>query len=188
MCNAHIAMQELQAVAMMLYKIAFQLSGKVTLYLDKYTAKAYLFNQGGTVSPFLWRLVCKILSLRNRHSISLIQAYIPTHLNAEADYLYWERLLLEWHLLPDIAQATFQLWSLPGVDLLASSNSTWYQQYHTWEMPLPLGVECIPPSLDVSGKLCLSSSCISSSSSVKISGRTCHRSIQTSDSSDTMLE
>ena len=35
-----------------------------------------------------------------------------------------------------------------------------------------LGVECLQPSLDVSGKLCVSSSCISSSGSVHVSGRT----------------
>ena len=53
MCRAHITMQELQAVAMMLHRMAFQLSGKVVaLYLDNSTAKAYLCNQGGRASPF----------------------------------------------------------------------------------------------------------------------------------------
>ena len=53
MCRAHIALQELQAVAMMLHQMAFHLSGKVVaLHLDNSTAKAYLCNQGGTVSPF----------------------------------------------------------------------------------------------------------------------------------------
>ena len=50
-----------------------------------------------------------------------------------------------------------------------------------------LGVECIQSSLDVSGKLWLSSSCISPAGSVQISGRTCHSSIQTSDSGGIML-
>ena len=53
MCRAHIALQELQAIAMMLHSMAFCLSGKVVaLHLDNSTAKAYLCNQGGTVSPF----------------------------------------------------------------------------------------------------------------------------------------
>ena len=51
-----------------------------------------------------------------------------------------------------------------------------------------LGVECLQLSLDVSGKLCVSSSCISSSSSVQVSGRTCQRSTQTFDSGGTMLD
>ena len=47
---------------------------------------------------------------------------------------------LEWHLLPQVAQAAFHLWGLPEVDLLASSCSTQYQHYYTLESPLPLGV------------------------------------------------
>ena len=59
------------------------------LHLDNCIAKAYLCNQGGTVSPFHSRLVCWILSLTNEHSSTLIPAYIPAHLNVEADYLSW---------------------------------------------------------------------------------------------------
>ena len=101
-------------------------------------AKAYLCNQGGTVSPFLMRLACQILSLTDKHSITLIPAYIPTHLNVEANFLSQGRLLPEWHLLPHIAQAAFQLCGLSGVDVLASSHSTHCQQYYTSEIPLPL--------------------------------------------------
>ena len=43
MCRAHNALQELQAVAMMLYMMAFCLSGKVVaLHLDNSMAKPYL--------------------------------------------------------------------------------------------------------------------------------------------------
>ena len=88
MCRAHIALQELQAIAVMLHSMAFCLSGKVVdLHLDNSTAKAYLCNQGGTVSPFLSGLACQILSLTNKHGITLIPAYIPTLLNVEANYL-----------------------------------------------------------------------------------------------------
>ena len=101
LCRVHIALQELQAVAIMLCRMAFCLSGKVVaLHLDNSTAKAYLCNQGGTVSPFLSRLACQILSLTDKHGITLISAYIPTDLNVEADYVSWDQLLLEWHLLP----------------------------------------------------------------------------------------
>ena len=54
----------------------------------------------------------------------------------EADYLSWDQLLLEWHILPQVA---FCLCSLPEVDLLASSCSTQCQHYFTLETPLPLG-------------------------------------------------
>ena len=61
MCKSHVAFQEHQAVAMMLGRIAFQLSGKVVaLYMDDGITKAYLGDQGGTVSPFLSRLACWI--------------------------------------------------------------------------------------------------------------------------------
>ena len=140
MCRAHIALQELQAVVMMLHRMAFCLSGKVVaLHLDNSMAKAYLCNQGGTVSPFLSRLACWILSLTAKHGITLIPAYIPTHLNVEANYLSWDQMLPEWHLLPQVAQAAFHLWGLPEVDLLASSHSTQCQHYYTLESPLPLG-------------------------------------------------
>ena len=67
---------------MMLHRKAFCLSGKVVaLHLDNSTARAYLLNQGGTVSPFLSRVVFWILSLIIKHGITLIPAYIPTYLN-----------------------------------------------------------------------------------------------------------
>ena len=50
------------------------------------------------------------------------------------------------------------------------------------------GIKHLQPSLDISGKLCVSSSCLSSSSSVHVSGRTCQRSTQTFDSGSTMLD
>ena len=44
-------MQELQAAVLMLHTIAFSLSSKVVaLHFDNITVKAYLCNQGGTVS------------------------------------------------------------------------------------------------------------------------------------------
>ena len=50
------------------------------------------------------------------------------------------------------------------------------------------GVESVQPSIDVSGRLCVSSSCISPSVPVQVSGRTCQRSTQTFDSGGTMLD
>ena len=91
------------------------------------------------MSPFLSRLACQILCLTDKHCITYIPAYIPTHLNVEADYLSQDWMLLEWHILPQVAQVGFGLWGLPEVDLLASSHSTQCQHYYTLESPLPLG-------------------------------------------------
>ena len=103
----------------------------------------------------------------------------------------WSQLLPQWHLFPEMAQTAFHLWGLPEVDLLASSHTTQCQNYYTLETSLPLSgleVECLQPSLDITGKLCVSSSSISSSSSVHISGRTSQMSTQTFDSDGTMLD
>ena len=91
------------------------------------------------MSPFLSRLACWILSLTDKHGIALLPAYIPTHLNVKADFLSQDQLLLEWHLLPQVAQAAFCLWGLPEVELLVSSHTTQCQHYFTLETPWPLG-------------------------------------------------
>ena len=88
---------------------------------------------------FFSRLSCWILSLTDKHGITLLSAYIPTHLIVEADYLSWDQLLLEWHLLSQVAEAAFCLWGLPEINLLVFSRSTQCQHYFTLETPLPLG-------------------------------------------------
>ena len=127
----------------MLHRMAFYLSGKVVaLHMDNSTAKAYLCNQGGTVSPFLSRLACQILSLTDKHGIILISAYIPTHLNVEADYLSWIGCFqsgifsLRW-LKQLFAFGVFQRWTcwLLLVPLNASIITSW-NLYYLWG---PLG-------------------------------------------------
>ena len=51
-----------------------------------------------------------------------------------------------------------------------------------------LGVECFRPSLDIYGDLCVSCSCISSPSSVQVSGIIYQQSIQTTYSTGTLLD
>ena len=96
MCKVQIALQELQTFALMLHKVTFWLSGKVVaLHLDNNTAKAYLCNQGGTASHPFSRLACCIVNLAIKDDTTPIPAYIPTHLNVEADYLSQGRLVPE---------------------------------------------------------------------------------------------
>ena len=139
------------------------------------------------MSPFLSRLACQILSLTDKHGITLLPACIPTYLNVKADFLSWDWLLPEWHLLPQVAQAAFHLWGLPEVDLLASSHSTQCQHYFTLETPLPLGALALnafkhPWNFQVS--FCGSvPSC-----SVQVSSRTCQQSTQTFTSGGSMLD
>ena len=51
-----------------------------------------------------------------------------------------------------------------------------------------LGLECLQPSLDFSGKLCVSSSGSGPSCTVQVSGRTCQWPTQTIDSGGSMLD
>ena len=88
MCSVHIGLQELQAVALMLCRIACCLSGNVVAsHLGNNTAKTYIFNQGSTVLLSFSRLACHILNLADKHGSTLIPAYIPTHPNVEGSYL-----------------------------------------------------------------------------------------------------
>ena len=107
--------------------------------MDSSPAKAHLCSQGGTSSLFLSGLSFHILKLADKHSITFIPAYIPTHLIVEADYLSQHELVPEWHLLPHIFQTTFQLLDQPQLDLLAASHTSHYQHYYTLEKLLPLG-------------------------------------------------
>ena len=138
--RAHIALQELQAVAIMLHRMAFCLSGKVVaLHLDNSTAKVYLCNQGGTVSPFLSRLACQILSLTNKHGITLLPAYIPTVsmwrqifcprigcFQSGTFFLRWLRQLFTF--------GAFQRWTYWHLLILPNANII-----SLWKTPLPVG-------------------------------------------------
>ena len=156
--RAHIAVQELQAVAVMLHRMAFCLSGKVVaLHLDNSTAKAYLCNQGGTVSPFLSRLACGILSLTDKHGITLlpsIHSYPPQ---------CGGRFSVSGSAASGVAPSTsggsgsflplgpstggpagiFSFYSMPALFHFGNSTASG-----------GLGVECLQPSLEFSGKLC----------------------------------
>ena len=163
MCRAHIALLELEVVGMILHRMVFCLSGKVVaLHLDNSTAKAYLCNQGGTVSPFLSRLVCQILSLTNKHGITLLPACIPTHLNVEANYLCLGSHASRVASSPSGGTSSlFTFGAFQRSDLLASFDSTQCQHYYTMESPLPLGplgLNAFNHPVDVSGKLHVSSS------------------------------
>ena len=64
MCNACIALQELQAFALILHRMVFCLSGMfVALHVDNSAAKAYLCMKGIAEFLFCSRTTCCILSV-----------------------------------------------------------------------------------------------------------------------------
>ena len=96
-------------------------------------------------------------NLVDMHGITLIPAYISTHLNVEVDFLSQGRLVAEWHLLPCISQTVFKLLVQLEVDLLASSHTNQCHHYYMLENPLlleALGLRCI--SFSTLGPLVLS--------------------------------
>ena len=190
--RAHFVLQELQAVVIMLHRMAFCLSGKVVaLHLDNSTAKAYLCNEGGTVSPFLSRLACQILSLTDKHGITLLPAYIPTHLKWRQIFCpgircFWSgTFFLRW-LMQLFTFGALQRWTCWHLLILLNASIISPGKLHC--LCGGLGVECLQPSLEISGKLCVSSSGSGPSCSVQVSSRTCQWSMQTFTSGGSMLD
>ena len=79
----------------------------------------------------------------------------------------------------------------------AGAQSAGFLSYQSIAVQLHLGMlptddslvtECFQPCLGISDELCVSSSSFSSSGSIKVAGRMCCRSIQTSSSSGTLLD
>ena len=71
----------------------------------------------------------------------------------------------------------FMFYSMPALFHFGNSTASW-----------GLGVECLQPSLEISGKLCVSSSGSGPSYSVQVSSRTCQRSTQTFTSGGSILD
>ena len=185
MHKVHIAIQELQAVVLMLFRMDYDYLLRWLPYIWIIVPQKLIYVT--MVSLSLLGLACQILNQANKND-TIIPVYIPMHLNAEADYLSWGRLVLEWHLLPHIAWAAFKQWRQLGVHLLASLCTNQCQHCHILENPLPLEaleLNTFNHPFDISDELYGSSTCISSPSSV--SCRIFHSSVQTSYSRGTLL-
>ena len=123
-CRVHIPMQELQAVATMLCRMAFCLSDNVgALHLNNSTAKFICIIKVVQYLLFFPGWPAGYWVLTDKHIITLIPAYISAHLNVEANYLLWGQFFLKWHFLPHIAWVAFHLWGLPEVNLWTSSHT-----------------------------------------------------------------
>ena len=190
LCVRLITLQEIQVVAMMLRRMVFQLSGKVVaLHLDNSTVKVM---QSG------W--------------CSISFSFQTDLLNVESDQQAWYYSYSSIHCY--LSQCGSQL-SVTGMVVSGVTSSTLHCPskvltlgstrggsvgiliYHSMSALFHLGkcttcgghgIECTQKFLDISGKFCLSCSFTSSSSSFQASGETCYRSIQTFDSSGTLLD
>ena len=132
MCKVHISLQELQAIAIMLCRMAFHLSGKViALHLDNNTTNGYLCNQDGTVSPFLSRLACQILGIPPSMVLLLFQhAFLPTSV--------WRLIIC-----PRIRCFQSSIFSLRWIRQLFTFGA--FQRWTWWHLLIPLYVSIITP-------------------------------------------
>ena len=146
MHKVHITLQELQAVALMLSRIAYMLSGQVAaLHLDNNsTAKAYLCYQGGTAS-LSFKTTCKSLNLVDRCDITHIPVYIPTHCCTLVNPLPLGAFRLNAFIHPWTYQMSYVFLSPVLVPLvlskllgwrLSASHSSQYVEKHSSYMPL----------------------------------------------------
>ena len=154
---------------------------RTSTYKKPFTQEGnYLVNQGGTAAPFHSRIACHIFNLADKYGITLIPAYIPTP-QCGGGLLIEGKFGSKMALLPDIVQVGWQplvnykwiCWH-PHVSISVCIITSWKIHY-LWEP----WVECFKPSSQISGELSISSSCISSHNSVKVSWKTYYRSIQT---------
>ena len=87
MHKVHITLEELQAVALMLDRMAFSISSKVIALHWIIKLQKHIYVIQVVQCLFLSRLGSYILNLADKHSITLIAVYIPNHLNVECNYL-----------------------------------------------------------------------------------------------------
>ena len=95
----------------------------VALMSDNTTVLSYINKQGGLVSTPLYLLTRQILTWAESNSVSLIGRFVPGRRNILADQLSRRGQVLstEWTLHPRIAQAVFEMWGTPMVDLFATA-------------------------------------------------------------------
>ena len=117
MYQVNIALQDLQAVALMLHRILFP-AKMVCWHLDNSIAKTYFCNQAITVCLFLSRPACNILNLADTHGITLIPAYTHVNLNVGVDYLSQRKVGST--MISSSLHSSSDIWCQLEMDLLAS--------------------------------------------------------------------
>lgn len=120
----HINILELRAILLAIKHWAPQLRGyMVSIHTVNRTAISYILREGGTRSPKLMSLTRELSLFSDKWNIVLRPCYLPGIANAEADALSWNKQIVEWCLLPDIAANLFRRWGRPEIDLFASANN-----------------------------------------------------------------
>ena len=130
--------------------------------------QCFLFIPGWPVRYWVW--LTSMVLLLFHHTLlptSMWRPIISPRIRCFQSVIFslrWLKQLFTFGAFQGVPAGIFSFYSMPALLHLGISTTSG-----------GLGVECLQPSLDVSGKLLVSSSCISSSSSVLVSGRTCQR-------------
>ena len=125
------------------------------------------------------------------HGIVLIPAYTHTPLNVQAEYLSQGQSVTKWHLFPPIAQAAVHLWCKPELDLVVSSHTNQCLCCNTFESPLPLvamRLDAFNSPWLIQVSLFVFSFSFSSPGPFQVPSTMCYYLIETSYSSDTLLD
>lgn len=130
----HINCLEMLAVHYTLRAFSHLLLGKVVcVETDNIAVRQYLNKQGGTGSPALCALAMKLLTWCKGQRITLVAEYIAGIDNTLADTLSRKTLSqTEWSLKQSVAQALFELWEEPLLDLFATAKNTKTLVFCSW--------------------------------------------------------
>ena len=92
---------------------------------DNRTTVYYINKQGGTKSPKLCYLACRIMLWCQKYGVRLACQHIAGILNVKADILSRKNKVFntEWSLHPNVIQALWSRWGCPLVDLFATSEN-----------------------------------------------------------------
>ena len=92
LCNVHKTFQKPQAVALKLYWVLFVYLVRLFPYILIMVQLKLIYVFKVVQYLFPCRLACCIFHVANKHSLTVIPAYIPSHFNVEANYLMWGSL------------------------------------------------------------------------------------------------
>ncbi|XP_077148150.1 uncharacterized protein LOC143808879 [Ranitomeya variabilis] len=117
--------KELKAIYYAICKFLPQLHGKHTrILLDNMTAVAYLNHQGGTRSEALMSIADNILSIAEKHLLSLSALHVRGVDNPKADFLSRHTLRQgEWVLSRRIFLMIVKKWGTPEIDLFSTRRN-----------------------------------------------------------------
>ena len=132
----HINVLEMRAIREVLQLIELQQGEAILIATDNTTVVSYINRMGGTRSWSLWKETKELFNIAVKNNLTLKARHIPGRLNVIADQLSREGLILltEWSLHQEVADALFEKWGQPNLDLFATRYNN---KCRTYVSPVP---------------------------------------------------